>query len=159
MARIKGKTDKARRSMMLPTRIVPVGGTIVVGGVRMRAVVRPKVSVPAMVCSGCAMRSRFCDNYACSRTDRDDGMSIWFVEEGSAVQCPSLLKIGMGEDMTFNLDMSDDENVIADAVVALAGENVRFRDLLLDAVEDILMSMPEEEAAEWLGSISEAVDE
>ena len=142
---------------MLPTRIVPVGDTIVVGGVLMRAIVRPKMAAPSMVCSGCAMRSRFCDNYACSKSDRNDGMNVWFVEEGSCSQDDVLMRLTTDGESGYSMDMSDDADAVADALLDVALDNDAVRSLILGVAEDILASMPADDAGEWLSSMSETI--
>ena len=79
MARRSGIEEKSERSLALPSRFVPIGGKLVLTGSTYICVVRPKVRFPRLVCSGCGLRSKFCNDIACSRSDRVDGESVWFV--------------------------------------------------------------------------------
>ncbi len=79
MPRLSENEEKSERSSTLPSRFVPVGGLLTVAGVEYVAVPRPKVPYPRLVCSGCGLRSRYCTDLACSRSDRLDGVSVWFV--------------------------------------------------------------------------------
>lgn len=79
MARTSGIEEKSERSQALPGRFIPVGGKLVLTGCTYIAVVRPKVKYPRLVCSGCGLRSKFCNDIACSKSDRVDGLSVWFI--------------------------------------------------------------------------------
>lgn len=79
MALLKVKPCKNRRSVMLPSRFVPLGGEIDYAGMRLRCVVRGDHCI-GQACIGCDLRNCFCDTLQCSRSDREDGMSVWFVK-------------------------------------------------------------------------------
>lgn len=79
MSLLKVKPCKNRRSVMLPSRFVPLGAEIDYAGMRLRCVPRGDFREVRDVCKGCALRSHFCNSLQCSRSDREDGVSIWFV--------------------------------------------------------------------------------
>lgn len=75
--------DKNSRLFRLPSLEIPLGGELVLGGIVFVCVVRPRPRFPREVCSGCDLRSRFCNNVACCRSDRSDGNNVWFVEKNA----------------------------------------------------------------------------
>lgn len=75
--------DKNSRLVRLPSLVVPVGGEVLVGGIVFVCVDRPRPQFPRDVCSGCDLRSRFCNNIACCRSDRGDGHNVWFVKKNA----------------------------------------------------------------------------
>lgn len=75
--------EKRSRSMALPDRTVPVGGTFLHRGEVYRVVLRMDVDRAGMACAGCAFRNLNCpENYACSSFDRLDRQGVWFVKDG-----------------------------------------------------------------------------
>lgn len=81
-----------RASEKLPTRFVPVGGTISRYGFTLTAVLRPSSAklLPCEACSGCWFsKARVsdelitnCTDIQCSKWDRMDGRNVWFKLEG-----------------------------------------------------------------------------
>ena len=80
-----------RASEKLPTRFVPVGGTISRYGFTLTAVLRPSAAklLPCEACSGCWFaKGRVgelitnCTDIQCSKWDRMDGRNVWFKLEG-----------------------------------------------------------------------------
>lgn len=71
--------EKTRRSMTLPTRFIPVGARFRHSGMLLECVERTPC-LPKDICEHCALRSRFCSNLQCSRSDRRDGKKVWFIE-------------------------------------------------------------------------------
>ena len=78
MALQKGKLHKNKRSVSLPMRFIPVGTEFDYAGMRLRCEVRGPHEI-GRACMGCALRASFCDTLQCSRSDRQDGTSVWFV--------------------------------------------------------------------------------
>lgn len=86
------ESKKLRASEKLPTRFVPVGGTIRRYGFTFVAVKRPAASqlLPCEACSGCWFaKGRIgdlitnCTDIQCSKWDRMDGRNVWFkLEDG-----------------------------------------------------------------------------
>lgn len=74
--------ERASRAEVLPTRFVPVGGRVVLGGVEYECVEAEAGSCPAAACCGCdfSRRGRGCWSLQCSPQDRCDGRFVWFVE-------------------------------------------------------------------------------
>ena len=70
------------RSSALPTRFVPVGGEVSVGGIRYKCVARTDESCPAAACWGCdiSRKGRWCQDLQCGSFDRRDKRNVWFVE-------------------------------------------------------------------------------
>lgn len=70
------------RSSALPTRFVPVGDVVSVGGYRYLCVPRPAEMCPAAACWGCdiSRKGRWCQDLQCGRFDRRDERNVWFVE-------------------------------------------------------------------------------
>lgn len=64
---------------MLPSRFVPLGAEIDYAGMKLTCVVRGEHNI-GQACIGCALRNCFCDTLQCSRSDREDGVSVWFVK-------------------------------------------------------------------------------
>ena len=71
------KSDKLLRK---PTLYVPIGGVVVVSGVRYRCVARP-VTEPIDACIGCAFYGCSCPpRLQCSKFVRRDRRFVWFVK-------------------------------------------------------------------------------
>lgn len=79
-----GVAGRARRSRAedLPTRFVPVGGRVRVGGIEYECYEAARESCPAAACSGCdfSRKGRVCWGLQCSPYDRRDGRRVWFRE-------------------------------------------------------------------------------
>lgn len=78
MALRKDKMHKNRRSAALPSRFIPLETDFEYAGMRLRCVARGPHDI-GRACMGCALRTCFCDTLQCSRSDRQDGTSVWFV--------------------------------------------------------------------------------
>lgn len=78
------KVSAGRRSRAedLPTRFVPVGGRVRVGGIEYECEAAARESCPAAACSGCdfSRKGRVCWGLQCSPHDRRDGRRVWFRE-------------------------------------------------------------------------------
>lgn len=85
MSRVKDKEDKNHRSMSLPTKFIPLGTEFVYSGMMLRCVPRGRC-LPRTVCDGCALRGCFCDRIQCSKFDREDATSVWFVDISGEVR-------------------------------------------------------------------------
>ena len=72
------------RSEVLPTKFVPVGGRVRLGGEEFECVKAPAETCPSAACEGCAFsrKGRGCWNLQCSPQDRRDGRFVWFREVG-----------------------------------------------------------------------------
>ena len=69
---------KNEKLLRRPSLYVPIGGEVVVAGVRYRCVQRPVVE-PIDACSGCAFRGGHCPpTLQCSKFVRRDGRFVWF---------------------------------------------------------------------------------
>lgn len=80
----EGKERRVRpsRAEDLPTKYVPVGGRVRLGGVEYECVEAASESCPAAACSGCdfSRKRRGCWSLQCSPQDRRDGKFVWFRE-------------------------------------------------------------------------------
>lgn len=72
------------RAEDLPTRFVPVGGRVRMGGVEYECVEAGAETCPSAACSGCdfSREGRGCWSLQCSPFDRRDGKFVWFREVG-----------------------------------------------------------------------------
>lgn len=74
--------EESKRSRM-PRRDVRIGEECWIRGEGYRVVRRPQV-LPSEACSGCAFRCGPCPAARCSKFDRADGVSVWFVRAEGA---------------------------------------------------------------------------
>lgn len=82
MAQKDSFDSKSARSMALPDRTIPVGGTFTHRGGVYRVERRVEMDRAGLACIGCAFRSLNCpENYACSAFDRLDHLNVWFVRD------------------------------------------------------------------------------
>lgn len=87
LARRRGSSSaKSSRAENLPTKFIPVGGRVVMGGVEYECVEAPVETCPAAACRGCdfSIKRRGCWSLQCSPQDRRDGRFVWFREVGDA---------------------------------------------------------------------------
>lgn len=78
MALRKDKIHKNKRSATPPMRFIPLEAEFNYAGMRLKCVARGPHE-RGRACMGCALRASFCDTLQCSRSDRQDGTSVWFV--------------------------------------------------------------------------------